>query len=174
MHSTSFLRCPSHQVNTKMVHDVTFFTYTTGSVYKNGSAVDLSVDWHDTPSNGNLVQVRRGDECAPTVRARNKLLASPPYEGHVPSCHSLSTHDRFVCLSPPQGLNCGKCSRLYMSGGKSPNSAYKAGGWGKAVGGSLFLGGRRVEHREPELRTANAGSMVSKEVDYCLLPGMFR
>ena len=158
MHSTSFLRCPSHQVNTKMVHDVTFFTYTTGSVYKNGSAVDLSVDWHDTPSNGNLVQVRRGDECAPTVRARNKLLASPPYEGHVPSCHSLSTHDRFVCLSPPQGLNCGKCSRLYMSGGKSPNGAYKAGGWGKAVGVRGVCMGPRTARTRPVGRDGRGGS----------------
>ena len=61
-----------------MVHDVTFFTYTTGSVYKNGSAVDLSVDWHDTPSNGNLVQVRGGDGCAPTARARKKLTSLCP------------------------------------------------------------------------------------------------
>jgi len=62
-------------------HDSTFQGCTTGSVYKNGTAFDFSMDFHDTPNNNNLIQ----------------------------------------------DVDCGLCTRVYLAGGKVPNSAFKAG-----------------------------------------------
>ena len=62
-------------------HDATITRCTTGSVYKNGTAFDFNMDFHDMPNNNNLIQ----------------------------------------------DVDCGLCTRVYLSGGNVPNSAFKAG-----------------------------------------------
>ena len=100
------------QVHTQMVHDFSFFLFSTGCVVKSGAGADLASAYVC------VFHLQFCPSCAPHFLVQ---LPWPPLSVAV-DFHDTANNGNLV-----QGLDCGLCSRLYMSGGNMGDGSEEEG-----------------------------------------------
>ena len=132
------------QVHTQMVHDFSFFLFSTGCVVKSGAGADLASAYVC------VFHLQFCPSCAPHFLVQ---LPWPPLSVAV-DFHDTANNGNLV-----QGLDCGLCSRLYMSGGNMGDGSEGLYHAGDPPGGRR---GRREGHHhagDPGERRGERGAL---------------